>query len=59
MRDKIEISLLIEECQKNIVNIRNNQHKFLDPDAFLNMIQENQNRIHTLEWVLGEHERYD
>jgi hypothetical protein len=23
------------------------------------MILENQNRIHTLEWVLGEHERYD
>jgi hypothetical protein len=59
MRNKDEILSLIDECKKNIVNIENNQHKFLDPGVSLNMILENQNRIHTLEWVLGEHERYD
>jgi hypothetical protein len=25
----------------------------------LKMIEENQCRIHTLEWVLGQHDRYD
>jgi hypothetical protein len=59
MRNKKEIDALIIELEKGINNIRENEHKYIDKEIPLKMIEENQCRIHTLEWVLGQHDRYD
>lgn len=59
MRTKQEITDYIEELQKGIETIRNNMNKYRDRKVPLDMIRENQHRIHTLEWVLGEHDRFD
>ena len=59
MRTKQEITAYIEELQDGIERIRNNMDKYRDRNVPLDMIRENQHRIHTLEWVLGEHDRFD
>lgn len=59
MRTKQEITDYIEELQNGIETIRNNRDKYRDKQVPLDMIRENQHRIHTLEWVLGEHDRFD
>ena len=59
VRTEKEITGLMWELTKGIKNIEQNRHKYLDPEVPNNMIEENRNRIHTLEWVLGEHDRFD
>lgn len=59
MRTKQEITVYIEELQRGIETIRNNMDNYRDKGVPLDMIRENQHRIHTLEWVLGEHDRFD
>jgi hypothetical protein len=59
MRSKNEINAFIIELKNGIIKIRENEHKYIDQEVPLKMIEENQCRIHTLEWVLGQHERYD
>lgn len=59
MRTEEEISLYIEELREGIDKVRANKHKFLDEEVWRGLIRENEHRIHTLEWVLGHHERFD
>ncbi|WP_121616826.1 hypothetical protein [Virgibacillus halodenitrificans] len=59
MRDKKEIEQLIQSLEKNIEILRKSRSKYRDDSVPLDIIRENQYRIHTLEWVLGKHERFD
>lgn len=59
MRTKEEIEAYIAELTEGIENVRKNKDKFLDAEVWRSMIRENQHRITTLEWVLGQHERWD
>ena len=59
LRRKKEILELIKELEKSSESLELNTHKYIDKDVPSQMIQENQYRIHTLEWVLGEHDRFD
>lgn len=59
MRSVVEILKLIQELEKDIETIRKNRLNWIDEDVPRNMIKENYYRIHTLEWVLGKHERFD
>ena len=59
MRTKEEIKELMDELKENIEKIQENPNKWADKDVPLAMIQEKQTRLHTLEWVLGQHDRFD
>jgi hypothetical protein len=57
LRSKEEVLELIEEIKRNTERIRNNKHKWMDKNVPIDLIKENNYRIHTLEWVLGKHDR--
>lgn len=59
MRNEGEINELIQSLENDIETIRKNSFKYRDESVPLDMIRENQYRIHTLEWVLGKHDRFD
>lgn len=59
MRSEKEIKAYLEELEQGIRNLRENRHKYRDEEAWRNMIRENMHRISTLEWVMGQHERWD
>jgi hypothetical protein len=59
LRTKEEINNFIKELEQNIEYIRNNKDNWKDEKVPIEMIREKMYRIHTLEWVLGDHDRYD
>lgn len=59
MRSKEEIEAYIKELEQGLENVRAHKDKFRDVEVYRNLITENSHRITTLQWVLGEHERYD
>jgi hypothetical protein len=59
MRTNEEIINYIDELNNGIENVRNNMGKWKDQKVPIDLIRENLTRIHTLEWVLGEHDRFD
>ncbi len=59
MRSESEIKELIVALEKDIETIRKNRSNWRDDSVPMDMIKENMHRIHTLQWVLGTHERFD
>ena len=59
MRSENEIKELINLLKKDMETLRRNHSNWHDENVPLEMIRENQYRVHTLEWVLGKHERFD
>lgn len=59
LKTKEEIESYIQELKEGMERVRTNKHKFRDEEVWKDMIIENQHRISTLYWVLGEMERYD
>lgn len=54
-----EIKNYITELEEGIEKVRENKENYRDEQVPLDLIKENEHRITTLEWVLGEHERFD
>lgn len=59
MKTKEEIEAYIAELEQGIENVRANKDKFRDAEVWRSLVRENQHRITTLQWVLGQHERWD
>lgn len=59
MRTEDEIKEEIQLLENSLKKIRKNKNNYHDPQVPIDMIRENLHRIHTLEWVLGQHDRFD
>lgn len=59
MRKKKDIEELILSIQKDNENIRKNKSNWKDSTIPMSMIRDNNTRVHTLQWVLGQHTRFD
>lgn len=59
MRTQEEIMTCLNALKKDLKTIRGNKDNYVEKEGYYNMIREHQHRIHTLEWVLGDHERFD
>lgn len=61
MRSESEIEKLIEALKEDEKTIRKRikENFYVDRESAYNMIRENNHRVHTLQWVLGQHDRFD